>query len=290
MLWFTLSLMTALFSATEAAWLKRAFSHLNPFEAALLPSLVSMPFFAVILLFLDTPELSPDYWWTFAILMPVNIAGVMLYFRAINLAPLSLTLPYQAFTPAFAMGTGWLILGEVPNLWGASGVLFIVAGSYLLNIETRKTGGSLAPFKAIVAEPGTRAMLGSALVYGFSAVIGRKGILESDPLYFACTFFIAQGAILAVFLPLLGRARLSAMRVPPLKGLVLALLVVGHILCHCLAMSMVKAVYMIAIKRLNAVFAVLLGGLWLKEAGMGAKLAGAALMFVGAAAIGLLGR
>ncbi|BBD08281.1 DMT family transporter [Desulfovibrio ferrophilus] len=290
MLWFSLAFLTALFSATEAAYLKRSFPDLNPFEAALLPSVYSIPLFATLLIFIEIPDLSPEFWPTFSLLLPINIAGVLLYFRGINLSPLSLTLPYLAFTPAFALVTGYFILGEVPNAWGASGVLFIVLGSYVLNLEAKQIGGWLAPFKAITAEPGTRAMLGAALVYAFSAVLGKKGIIESDPLFFGCTFFIAQGLIMLITLPLLGKARLSALRIAPAKGMILGILVFIHIICHCLAMSMVKAAYMIAIKRLNAVFGVLLGGLWLKETGMGAKLAGASMMFAGATVIGLLGK
>ncbi|MBU1001150.1 MAG: DMT family transporter [Proteobacteria bacterium] len=290
MLWFSLSFLTAALSATEAAYLKRTFRGLNPFEAALLPSVFSIPLFAVLLLFLDSPVLDPNYWPTFALLLPINITGSLFYFRGINLSPLSLTLPYLAFTPAFALGTGYLILGEVPNLWGSSGVLLIVLGSYILNLESKHSGGWLAPFKVITAEPGTRAMLGAAFVFAFSAVLGKKGIIESDPLFFACTFFIAQGLTMLIVLPLMGKARLSALKVAPGRGLTMGLLVFVHILCHCLAMSLVKAAYMIAVKRLNAVFGVLLGGLWLGESGMNAKLAGASLMFAGAAVIGLLGQ
>jgi len=289
MLWFPLAVATALFNATEAAWLKRAFADLNPFEAALLPSVLAMPLFLGLLLFLDVPELSPQYWRTFAILLPINVVGTLFYFRGINLSPLSLTLPYLSFTPAFALGTGWFILGEAPNLWGAAGVALIVMGSYLLNIQARKLGGLWAPFKAIVSEPGTRAMLGASLIFAVTSVLGRKGILESDPLFFACTFFPAQGVVMLALLPTLGLARLSSLKVAPGKGALLALLMFGEILTHCLAMSMVKAAYMISVKRLNAVFGVLLGGLWLKEAGMAARLAGAALMCAGAALIGLMG-
>lgn len=290
MLWFILSFATAVFSASEATWLKRHFAGLNPYETALYPFAYATPFLAGLLLFADFPaDLSPEYWTTFAILLPVNIAGMLLNYRAFSLSPLSLTLPYLALTPAFTMCAGWLILDELPNLWGAAGVLLIVAGCYILNLETKSGEGWTAPIKAILSERGSRAMLGAALIYGLASVLGRKGILESDPLFFLVTFFLAQAVVVVLALPLLGLARFSCLRRSPGKGAVLGGLLFLHLLCHTLAISMVTTAYMIAIKRFNAVIGVALGGMFLGETGMRSRLAGAALMFAGAAIIGLLG-
>lgn len=290
MLWFTLAFATAVFSATEATWLKRHFGGLTPYETALYPHVYVIPYLLALLAFIDVPaDLSPNYWTTFAILLPVNIAGVLLNYRAFGLSPLSLTLPYLALTPMFTMFAGWLILDEIPNAWGAAGILLIVAGCYILNLENTDRTGWAAPVKAIVSEPGSRSMLGAALIYGLASVLGRKGILESDPLFFAATFFLAQVAVIAVALPLLGLASASCLRRSPGKGAVLGGLLFLHMLCHTLAVSMVTTAYMIAIKRFNAVIGVALGGLFLGEKGMRSRLAGATLMFIGAAVIGLLG-
>jgi len=290
MLWFSLAFMTALASATEAATLKRYFPQLGPFEAALYPTAYSLPYYLLLLPFLHQPQIHPDYWATCLILLPVNVVGMVLYYRAINLAPLSLTLPYIAFTPAFVLGTGYLILGEVPNSWGALGVGCITLGCYILNIDTRKTGGWTAPLRAAVANPGSRSALAAAMIFGLAAVLGKKGIAESDPLFFMATFFPMQAATLLILLPLTGLARLSCLRHTPGKGAVLGALFFLHILFHCTSVALTKTAYAISIKRLNAVISVILGALWLGESNIRNRLAGASLMFIGAAIIGLLGQ
>ena len=290
MLWFSLALATAFFSASTGAYAKRHFGDLPPFEMAFYPMAYAAPYLLALLAFTGVPDtLAPGFWRTFLILLPLNILGMTLQYRAFSLSPLSLTLPYLALTPAFTMVLAWPVLAETPNAWGGAGVLVLVAGCYLLNIEAKAGGGWAAPLKAMGSEPGARAMLGAALVYGLTSVLGRKGILLSDPLFFTASFFLAQSAVVCVAFPLLGLARPSCLLRSPGKGLVLGGLQFLEFLCHSLAVSMVKAAYMVAIKRFNAVIGVGLGGFFLGEDGMRPRLAGAALMVAGAAIIGLLG-
>jgi len=44
-----------------------------------------------------------------------------MYQKALHIAPLSLTVPYLAFTPVMILVTAFFLLGEVPTLWGATG-------------------------------------------------------------------------------------------------------------------------------------------------------------------------
>lgn len=287
MLWLTLSFMTALASATEAAYLKKHFPTLRPFEAGLYPTAYTLPFYLLLLPFIGEPHIAPDYWQTVFILLPVNITGMLLYYRAINLAPISLTLPYLAFTPAFVLFTGYAILGEIPNIWGAAGVALIVAGCYILNIDPKNNGDWTAPFKAIVSNPGSRSALGAALVFSVAAVLGRKGVIESDPIFFMATFFPLQAATILIILPLTGLASLSCLRLTPKKGVTLGFIFFLHILFHCTAISLTKAAYMISIKRLNALFAVILGALYLNETNIRTRATGTTLMVTGAALIAL---
>ncbi|GIL72953.1 hypothetical protein Vretimale_4599 [Volvox reticuliferus] len=61
-----------------------------------------------------------------------------MYQRAIQLSPLSLTIPYLAFTPAILIATAYVFLGELPSPGGLLGVCVVAMGGYLLNM---KAGG-----------------------------------------------------------------------------------------------------------------------------------------------------
>ena len=58
-----------------------------------------------------------------------------LYMRAIRESPLSLTLPYLAFTPVFNILTGYIFLGEQVSSAGMAGIVLVVCGAWLLNLD-----------------------------------------------------------------------------------------------------------------------------------------------------------
>jgi drug/metabolite transporter (DMT)-like permease len=79
------------------------------------------------------------------------------------------------------------------------------------------------------------------------------------------------------------------MRRMPFKGLVSGGLFFVHIICHGWSISMTKAVYMIAVKRISILFGVLYGGWVFREKHMLYRLLGAGLMVGGAILVTLKG-
>ena len=101
------------------------------------------------------------------------------YMKAIKASDLSITVPMLTFSPLFLLITSPLTLGEFPNLFGLFGILFIVAGSYMLNIKQRKEGW-LVPFKALLSQNGPKFMLIVAFLWSISANFDKIG----EGLYF----------------------------------------------------------------------------------------------------------
>ncbi|MFW6324133.1 MAG: EamA family transporter [Desulfovibrionales bacterium] len=288
MLWFILSLLTAFFSATFAATLKRNLSHLSPLETAFVPLALSIPMFLLVLAVLPAPELSPGFWETVLLLLPFNLAGMLFTIWGIRISPLSLTMPFLAFTPALVIGTGFLVLGEVPNIQGIGGIAAIVAGSYVLNLN-RDNHSVLDPFRAVFREKGSLLVLIASVIFSMAAVLGKKIVLQSSPLYAACIFFLVHNLFYAAAVLLSGRVKPEVLVQNSRGGLIVAFFWFLEILCHFSAIAMVETAYMIAIKRLNGLFSVLYGGMLFRESHMRSRLAGAGLMTAGAALLALAG-
>lgn len=288
MLWFFLSLLTAFFSATEAVVLKRFFGDLEPLEMGCAILIYSLPLFGLALVFLELPHLGSEFWITLAVLLPVNMLGFGFHMWSINVSPLSLTMPYLSFTPIFTMGVGFVLLGEKPGPWGAVGILTIVAGSWLLNMDG--TWRSMShPIRAVLKERGSKFMFVAAAAYGLGSVLGKKLVIHSDPLSAAMVFFFIFNLTTVLCVAALGRLNLRRVLSRPLWGTVAGAMLILHIACHFWAISLVNAAYMIAIKRLNGLFSVVYGGVVFKERDLGFRLAGAGLMTVGAALLAVLG-
>ncbi|MFH1674441.1 MAG: DMT family transporter [Pseudomonadota bacterium] len=288
MLWFTLALATALTVATGDALTKKFFGRFSPYEMAIAASLYSLPFLLVSFPFIPIPELDSVFWWTVCILVPLDTLAFYLYMRAIKLSPLSLSVPFLSFTPVFMIGTGFFILGESPNSWGLIGIGLVVIGSYVLHANEVRYG-YLAPFRAIFREPGSWLMLIVSLLYSLLAVLGKKAIQHSSPLFFGFFFLAALNLLTLTLFPLLAKIQWGALLRMPRKGLWVGLMLFLHVIFHSLAISMVKAVYMISVKRMSILFSVVYGWLLFKEAEISNRMLGAFLMFLGVVCITLLG-
>lgn len=278
--WIFFSLLTALAVSAQDTWTKKFFSHMTLYEMSAYPLVYSLPFFMVSMIFVPVPALGDAFAWTFALSLPLNAVGFVLYMKAIKLSPLSLTVPYLAFTPVFMLFTGYIFLGEMPGIRGLSGILTICIGGYILNIDPARWR-LLAPFRAISHQPGSWIMLIVAFVYSFTAVIGKKAILNSSPLFFGISFFIVFNLCLILLLRLTGKIRLKDLSRSPLKGLVSGVFLYLQIVFHCVAVSLIEAAIMISVKRLSILFSILFGKMVFKERHTSVRFSGALLMLAG---------
>lgn len=288
MTWFLISFLTALCSASQDAWIKKHFSGLSVYEMAAYPLFYSLPLFFFSLAFITVPKLDAIFYGSFAVSLPLNALSFILYMQAIRISPLSLTVPFLAFTPTFIIFTGYVFLDEMPNWWGIVGILMTCAGAYVINIDTAKWS-PLAPLLAVFKETGSWLMLIVSFLFSFAAVIGKVGMLHSSPLFFTMMFFGVFGFSMLSGMLLFRKIRLQTFGRHRLKGTAAGLLFYFHALFHCLAIILVKAAYMISIKRLSVLIGVIYGGVFFHERHVVIRFWGSLLMISGAFLIAVLG-
>jgi drug/metabolite transporter (DMT)-like permease len=287
-LWLILSLLTALAVSSQEAFVKKFFSHLSPYEMSAYQLIYSLPLFWIVLPWVHVPPLDMTFFGAFLASIPLNGIAFLLHMLAIKLSPLSLTLPYLAFTPVFMIVTGFIFLDEIPNSYGIGGILFICIGSYILNLKPGKWT-LFGPFKFFLKETGSWVMLIVAFLYSFAAVIGKMAIIHSSPMFFSVSFFSFFNFFMVLFLLSIRKIRLKNILQEPLKGALVGCFLFGHILLHGFAVSMVTAAYMISVKRLSVFFGVIYGWILFKEKNIMIRLSGAFFMVTGAMLIILKG-
>jgi drug/metabolite transporter (DMT)-like permease len=286
MLWLFLSLLTALAVAGRDVSIK-AFTDLTAQDVVMLEMSWALPLLAIGCIFVDVPPLDITFWWAFVISLPLNMAAYLLYIYAIKISPLTLTVPFLAFTPVFMILTGQIVLGETVNIWGGLGILLIVGGSYVLNLD-RASEGLLKPFTSLRHEKGPLIMLVVAFLFSFAAVIAKQAILHSSPLFFSFFFFLVFNMAVLFFLMLTGKRDWRQVYEQKGKGLWLGILLVVHVGCHGLAIAISTAVYMIAVKRSSIVFSVFFSRFFLHENQVLMRSVGTAFMFAGVLVITFL--
>ena len=292
--WFPIALLTAFSSATADAVIKARFSDLEPTGMVVVKAAAPVPFLILPLFLMPWPGLCLDFWRILAFLLPLEIFGLFLYMEVLKTSPISLSVPFLAFTPVFMVLTGWFILGERIDIRGSAGILCAAAGAYLLHLKAYKQG-VLEPFHAIIKDKGSRLMLLVSAVYAISGVLGKRAVQESGPFFFACFYFVTLGLITFLVFYLIPRlfgrdfgvtgprSSSRAIQWPAFWAVGLAQSVM--VISHMWAIHLVAAAYMIAVKRTSILFSVLYGRLLFSEDETMKRLAGAGLMAFGAALI-----
>jgi drug/metabolite transporter (DMT)-like permease len=287
-LWLWLGLGAALGDTAIDVVTKRFFAHLPPYGMAVARLSCGLPFLLVMLWVITWPRLDLSFFLLVAAMLPLEIAAYLLYMKALKVCHLSLCVPFLAFTPAFLIVTGWLFLGESLSLWGIWGTLLIAGGSYLLGLAPGRMG-LLAPFKALMHEPGARYMLLVSAIYSITAAMFKVGVLKTSPVFFGVFYPILFTVIM--FAGYGWRERVVG---PALKarwgwGLVQGLFMALSWMCLSYGMNLAPATYLVAVKRLSLLMTVAAGGLWLQERPILPRLLAAALMCAGVAIISLKG-
>ncbi len=291
MTWVWLSLIAASFMATEDALIKKFFGHHDPLVMAAFPLAFSLPFLLIALPFVPVPaDLSIKFWVNYLAVLTAMALTYFPYYRAINLSPLSLTVPFLSFVPVFALVFGLLFLGERASVWGLAGIGLVVLGGYVLYLDRLREGGWLAPFRAIMAEPGSRLMIMTAAVWGLAAVVGKAAMIQSSPWFIVVSLHLVLNPILlAIIILRRGVRAVRSLGEAPVKGLVVGAVFFGHAVFHSLGVVLVQTAYMLSVKRLNVLFILIYGWLLFHERHLGLRLAGVLTMLAGVGLITWLG-
>jgi drug/metabolite transporter (DMT)-like permease len=234
------------------------------------------------------PPVPAAFWGWVVAAVPLEILAMLLYMRAIRDNPLALTLPYLAFTPVFATLTGLLLLGERISSQGLSGILLVVAGAYLLNLERSaipNPGDWLRPLRAILDATGARSMLAVAFIYSLTSVLGKGALQYVPPVVLGPFYFVLLGALTIAVLAVRRPDAVRALWRRPGVNLAVGLMMAVMVVTHFLAVAGVEVAYMIAVKRMSMIFGILYGALLFRERGLGRHLAAGTLMVAGAALI-----
>ena len=254
--WLPLTLLSAFCIATADALTRKYLQGYRARELVIvrfaMPGILLLPLLAI----QPMPELAIGFWYWTAALVPLEVLAMLLYVQAIRDTSLTLTLPYLSFTPVFNTITGYVLLGETVTLSGFSGIMLVVLGAWLLNIEHARGErfDVLAPFRAIVSERGSRLMLITAAIYSLTSVLGKGALAYTTPMFFGTMYYVVIGFAVVVVFSLGNRASVSVLWRKPVAHIAIGLFMSIMVLSHFFAIQYIEVAYMIAVKRSSLLF------------------------------------
>jgi drug/metabolite transporter (DMT)-like permease len=209
------------------------------------------------------------------------IACVMLlYFRALQVSPLSMCVPFLSFTPVFLIPTGYFIIGETPAPLKLVGVALIVVGSLAMHRRLFAEGW-LAPAKAVIREKGSRYMLLVSFLFALTNPLDKKLVTMSDVFTEALAYGIGLSIAFWIMTRVQGGDFMAASK-NNWKWISLAALSDAVSLLFQLASyAYIAVVITVSIKRAGIVLSVFSGWLFFHERGITDKVIAASVMFCG---------
>lgn len=298
MFWALLSGIGACSNAAYFIVNKKFLQSVEPDLLATSGFLFTSLFLLAIAVFRGIPPLGPDFFPAVAVTSAINIIATTLTFRALKSTDISLAVPMLSFTPLFLLVTAALILHEVPSLIGITGIIIIVAGSYILNTAAEHERLS-DPFRAMVSHPGISSMLVVSFLYAIAIGFDKMVVLSSDTVFGSGVVCLVIGSAFLVVCLLkrwsgtrmagtVYRSPAPAAGSPccPLRNLLVPGIVIGVLVT--LEAIVINAAYLvqitpyvIAIKRMSILITVLYGTIVFREGEIFRRISGAGMMLCG---------
>jgi drug/metabolite transporter (DMT)-like permease len=256
---------------------------IRPVPLAFLLTAASAPLFALWTLVDDPFTVQPGYVVPAVLSVVLNIFANLMFFAALRISPLSVTIPLLSFTPVFTALLGIPLLGEVPSAVQALGILLVVAGAFGLNLRTDQGMSPRSLLRAWVRERGAALMLVVSLLWSVTVPLDKMATARSSAPFHAtvlCAGVAAGVLVVLVYQRRLGElANLRSVRGVFVLALFTAIVALG---LQLLAIQQIWAGFLETLKRgMGNVSAVVLGRLLFGEPVSPGKLVAVAVMAVG---------
>ena len=203
--------------------------------------------------------------------------------KAYKEGDLSHVYPIMRSSPALVLVTAVLFLGEQVSFQGVAGILLVAVGVYIINLKHISGAEMLAPIKSIANDRSTQFAFLTLISVAVYSIVDKMAVDYIHPILFAF-FHLFCG--MCYYTPyILFTKKADIIKKEWNAGLVRIVMsgvigITGYSLI-LIAFTIDRVSYIVSLRQLSAVFAVLMGSFWLKERHKGIRLAGALIIFSG---------
>ena len=283
-MWLYFALLSAVLNSFNVLARKTHGSLAHPMELCWWTTMLAIPFGIGLLLTSHQP-----YYTNFGFVIPLAlscitaIASSVLSFHAFQKGETSALTPITNCLPVFAVVTSFLFIGIVPTWTGLIGILLVVAGVYYSSVGKEKLSH---PIKQILRSPGSRSMLACVILWSIGTVLDKISLESAEPTFIMAArqmiCFVILSAILLLH-PQKHRFRRGQKVVQRWGWHILAMSVFATLAVYfqLQALNLADPAYVMAVKRLDIVFTVLLAHFILKEKHVMQRFEGSLVAFVG---------
>lgn len=285
MLWLVLSVLSALFDSLKDVSSKKILNNVSPEVAAFANAAFAVPITLLAFLAFESASFDIAFLKISAINGMILSVAFLLFMNSLKSTDVSFAVPFTALSPVFMLFLTPILIGERASLNGSAGVVLVALGAYILNAKGG-AGGALGPVRAAMRDRGVMLMICVAFLWSITATVDKMALKHATPLLYITVFYIFTAVWLMINALLKCRKTAAA----EIRSNILPLAALGFFwglsgTAYILAIKSTMVSYVVAVKRMNALFTVLLGALLFKEKNLRERLLGAVLMVAGVAII-----
>lgn len=253
-----------------------------------LATYILLAFISVFLIYDISIQSLDTEFWIYSIAGGITGAlGNGFIVKALEKGDLSVLGPINAYKSIVGMLFAFIIIREVPNIWGLMGIGFIIIGSYFV-LDTTEEKFSWQQFKT----PAIQYRLAALVLTGIQAVLDKK-VIEHSNLEIAFAGWSIFGAGFSFVFILFTKVSIQKEfknldRAILVKYFLLALTVGLMLASTNYTLSHMPVGYALALFQLSILLSVVLGYRFFNELHLFKKLMGATIMVIGSALIILM--
>ncbi len=260
---------------------------ITPIVVVFYLSLGSVPAMLVWLMVEGDVSVSAGYLLPGLTAVVLNLIANVVFVYSVKFSPLSRTIPLLSLTPVFTSLLAIPLLGEYPSPRQSVGILLVVAGAMILNLDQAGESSAKAFLAALVREKGSILMTAVALCWSLAGALDKVALGQASAPFHG--FVLTSGVALGAMAVLIGRGggkELLLIRRAP--GLVFGMMVFASLalVFQLISIQFVMISLVETLKRaIGCLMAVVLGRVVFGESISFHKLVSISIMVVGVALI-----
>ncbi|MBU1179644.1 DMT family transporter [Patescibacteria group bacterium] len=276
-MWVLFAFLSAFTMATHFAVAKKLTKNLSAYLLGSGYFFAAFPFFILYILIKGVPALSSEFYLAVLGTVLINIIATIFLFKGLARVDLSVASPILALTPMFALVTSYVILKEIPSLFGILGVFLAVAGLIIVNYKAKNPSNIDSDKQKL----GMILIFLVSFLYSFSANFDKLVSINSPALFGPLVVMPLIGSVMLALVFIKKEHKQLAVGKNFLKILLLGGIVVVSVAVWYIALSKGMVAYSLAIRRFSAIIGIAFGYFWFKEKNISQRLLGAILVLVG---------
>jgi len=236
--------------------------------------LVSFLLLPFVLLFMQTSTIPPMVW------LVVFASGVIHLIYTITLSyayedgDLSLVYPLARSAPLFVALGALIFLKEIPTIAGFAGIILTVAGAYVIGLESLTIRYIIKPVALLKSRTYQLAVL-VAVISAIYTIVDRIGVGLVDPFTFIVLLLCVEAILFTPFV----FWKKKKFIIPEWRNNKNGIIIAGisrfsSYLLILYVMLQTQLGYIVAVRQISIVLAVITGSLFLKEASLKTRMVG----------------